>query len=133
MYFQCKLIASFADTRLVILTDQNEGRKENCLQGYDQREKRKWIRVKMTQSRNNIDDNPSCKPNQMNPYKRKAAAKVSNNIRHLICLIAVRLGGLLKLHNRLHVLFCHFLYVARLMVTRASGIGSFAFRHWNLL
>jgi len=63
-----------------------------------------------------LDNNPSGKPNQMHPYKCEAAAKPRNGVRHLICLLPIGLGSFLKVHNRLHILLCHFFYCVRFMI-----------------
>ena len=93
---QVEMVATFSDSGVVILTDQNKGRQENCLERNDEREKRKWKRVDVTNSRNNIDEQPAAKPDDVDPNKRHAAAEVCDRLRQSIRARALLARGRFK-------------------------------------
>ena len=78
------MVATLANFRVMILTDQNERRQENCLERYEESQKREGKRIDMLDTGKKIERNPPAETDNVNPNKCHTAAEPGNHPRNAV-------------------------------------------------
>jgi hypothetical protein len=97
------MVAPLAQSRLMILADENEGGEKNRFQGDNQRKKSEGKWIEMCDSGNDINDDPASKPDQMRPYKGHAATEIRDRVSNIVGSGPIGFCSLVQLYDRLDI------------------------------